>query len=121
MITRQRGHRASSDSEVSLNDGLHKVYPDSEAPGSAPTDHPNPEIIRQIILTHAADLEEIDTALERLAENLPEAAQTFDLLAELGEAIRCVRLDLLADALKTLRFAATADEQTLRRDFEEWR
>ena len=83
--------------------------------------HGDADKVRQDLLSLAADLEELDHELERLASTLPEATQTFDLLAELGEAARCVRLDLLADAIATLRHAATATEPELRRDFEERR
>ncbi len=90
---------------------------------SAPitSEHQRPATVRRVrgaIRTLAADLRALDALIGGIAQELPQGGTTFEALAELGEGLRCVRTDLLADAIETLDALATLDEAELRRRFE---
>lgn len=59
--------------------------------------------------------------LKRIGRKLPGPGFAFEPLAELRNAADCVRKDLLADAVETLKLAATLTEGQLQERFEERR
>ena len=75
--------------------------------------------IQRTIDTLADDLRALDALIGGIAQELPGAGESFDVLAEVGEGLRCVKTDLLADAIETLQVLATVDEAELRRRFEQ--
>ena len=74
--------------------------------------------IQRTIGTLADDLRALDALLRGIAQELPNGGSAFDALAEVGEGLRCVRTDLLADAIETLDALATLDDTELRRRFD---
>ncbi len=70
---------------------------------------------QRAMLAAASDLEAVAERLAHLAERLPPPLGRRRYLAELRGAIDCVRSDLLADAVDTLKATATLDEAELRR------
>ncbi len=78
---------------------------------------PLPEIqgsLREIL----HDLQKVDDRLALLSEDLPEPTAEFNLRAELRNALDCVRIELLGDAIATLDGAAS---QSLERFFVDYR
>ena len=75
--------------------------------------------IQRTIGTLAEDLRALDALIGGIAQELPPARETFDALAEVGEGLRCVKADLLADAVETLQVIATSNEADLLRRFEQ--
>ena len=74
--------------------------------------------IQRTIGTLTDDLRALDALIGGIAQELPNSGPSFDALAEVGEGLRCVRTDLLADAIETLDALATLDDTELRRRFE---
>lgn len=74
--------------------------------------------VRGAIRAVTADLRALDALVGGIAQELPRAGESFDVLAEVGEGLRCVRTDLLADAIETLDALATLEDTELRRRFE---
>jgi hypothetical protein len=70
--------------------------------------------IQQDVLEVSIRLREVSDQLADLSSALPEPAEKFDMRAELRGVLECVRSDLLADAVNTLRAAATRDEAGFR-------
>ena len=62
---------------------------------------------QQALQTIITGLRGIDAELAELSISLPEPTQEFEARAELGGVIRCVRADLLADAIATLEHAGS--------------
>ena len=60
-------------------------------------------VLREIV----ADLQKVDDRLALLSERLPEPPSHFSVRAELRNALDCVRIELLGDAIATLDGAAT--------------
>jgi hypothetical protein len=65
------------------------------------------------------DLRRIEGRMVELCESLPEPGDEFEPLAELCGVVDCVNRDLIADAIRTLEFAASQDEAELRREYEQ--
>ena len=78
----------------------------------------DPETVRAILARFNADLMLVDDGLRQLAELLPLLEDGFDPLTELAAGVRAVRLDLLHDAIDTLRFLASVSDEDLHRDYE---
>ena len=74
---------------------------------------------RRVIGSLASDLRTIDERLGTLAAAIPQPGDDFELLEELGVGVRCVRGDLLADAIETLEALAYVDDDGLCRRYEE--
>ena len=74
--------------------------------------------IQRTIGTLTDDLRALDALLGGISQELPNGGPSFDTLAEVGEGLRCVRADLLADAIETLDALATLDDGELRRRFD---
>ncbi len=68
---------------------------------------------RRIIASLANDLRQIDQRLGTLAATIPKPGDQFELLEEIGDGVRCVRGDLLADAIETLESLAYLDDDAL--------
>ena len=79
------------------------------------------QTVRGAIACLAEKVHDIDRRIESLTSKMPEAGSSFDVLAELGAGLRCVRSDLLADAVETLDALASLDDEALRQRFEERR
>lgn len=75
--------------------------------------------VQKAIGTLGKDLKSLDAVVGGIARELPDPEASFDALAELGEALRCVKTDLLADAIETLDALATLDDAELRRRYEQ--
>ena len=74
---------------------------------------------RRIVGSLAKDLRAIDERLGTLAAAIPQPGPDFDLLEEFGVGVRCVRGDLLGDAIETLEVLAHVDDDGLCRRYEE--
>jgi len=81
-------------------------------------DAEQPELQR-VLFRVRAKLRESDAELEQLCGTLPEPTEDFDARAELRGTLECVRNDLLADAVSTLRAAARRSEEEWRQVFEQ--
>ena len=68
---------------------------------------------RRIIGSLVNDLRQIDQQLGTLAAAIPKPGEQFELLEEVGDGVRCVRGDLLADAIETLESLAYLDDDAL--------
>ena len=66
-----------------------------------------------------ADLSEVENRLALLSEHLPEPTGTFNVRAQLRNALDCVRLELLADAIETLDVAARMTPERFLADYRE--
>ena len=75
--------------------------------------------VQRAIGTLLKDLRALDSLIGGIARELPEPEASFDALAEVGKGLRCVKTDLLADAIETLDTLATLDDAELRRRFEQ--
>ena len=79
---------------------------------------PLPEIqgtLREIL----ADLQKVDDRLALLSENLPEPTAEFNVKGQLREALDCVRIELLGDAIATLDGAANQSPARFLVDYRE--
>jgi hypothetical protein len=74
--------------------------------------------IQQAVLEVSIRLQKVGDQLADLSSGLPEPAEKFDIKAELRGVLECVRNDLLADAVNTLRAAATRDEAGFRGELQ---
>ena len=79
----------------------------------------NYHIARRALATFVDQLREIDQRLAILASAIPEPGKEFDVYEELGRGVRCVRTDLLEDAIITLETLAYLDDDALIRRHEE--
>lgn len=79
----------------------------------------NPDEVQCVLLKVRARLYESDTDLEQLCATLPKPTEDFDAQAELRGTLECVRTDLLADALSTLKAACRRTKEEWRQHFEE--
>lgn len=66
-----------------------------------------------------ADLSEVENRLALLSEHLPEPTGGFNVRAELRNALDCVRIELLADAIATLDGAARQTPERFLADYRE--
>ena len=74
---------------------------------------------RRIIGSLVNDLRQIDQRLGTLAAAIPKPGEQFELLEEIGDGVRCVRGDLLTDAIETLESLAYLDDDALCRRHSE--
>ena len=75
--------------------------------------------LRGTVTNLLTDLRNLDARIDGMTQALPTPGTHFDALAEMASGLRCVRSDLLADAIETLEVLATADDAELRHRFEE--
>ena len=73
------------------------------------------------LLVQADTLDHLCRQIKEFCRALPESSHGFAPLAEVRAAMDCVRRDLLADAVETLRGAAGFTEEELENRFEERR
>lgn len=74
--------------------------------------------VRGAVAALANDLRNLDARITGIVQGLPVSDNSFDVLSEVAEGLRCVQTDLLADAIKTLESLAYDDEATLRAQYE---
>lgn len=71
--------------------------------------------LREIV----TDLSKVDDQLALLSELLPEPTAEFNVKAQLREALDCVRIELLGDAIETLDGAASQTPARFLADYRE--
>ena len=74
---------------------------------------------RKVISSLSNDLRQIDQRLGTLSAAIPPQGDQFDVLEELGAGVRCVRSDLMTDAIEPLEALAHLDDEGLFRRYEE--